>query len=169
MKKILHILFVVGVLTAMITTPVLAGTTISPRLLAGQTNFAGVIKVSGYPDYLHFVFTIRGGAGWCMTDAAIHVGLSLDEFPQNAGGAIPGQFEFQYDFGGCIVGATIDVPITGRGWYGNWIYVAVHANVIGPDGQQETAWTVNCGDLEGNQFPGNNWSAYFRYPANAWY
>jgi hypothetical protein len=167
MKKFIYSLFITGLLAVLVVTPVLAGYTISPRLLAGQTQFAGVIKVTGDANFLTFEFQIRAGAGWCMEDFAIHIGDSLDDFPQNAGGAIPGQFDYQVDPAGCVTGFTYQIPT--NGWYGQWIYIAVHANVYGPDGVQETAWTVNCGNLEGGQFPGTNWSAYFRFPANAWY
>lgn len=168
MKKLLHSLFVAGLLTVLVVTPVLASYTISPRLLAGQTLFAGVVKVTGNADgSITFAFMLRSGAGWCMTDAAIHIGESLDDFPQNSGGAIPGQFDYQYDFGGCVTGATITIADP-PGFKGD-LYLAIHANVFGPDGVQQTAWVVNCGDLEAGQFPGSNWSAYFRLPANAWY
>lgn len=167
MKKLFHSLFVSGLLTVLVVTPVLAGYTISPRLLAGQTEFAGVVKVEGKADFITFTFMIRGGAGWCMDDFAVHIGDSLDDFPQNSGGAIPGQFDYQMDPAGCVTAYVYKIP-TGA-WYGQNIYIAIHANVYGPDGVQQTAWVVNCGDLEAGQFPGSNWSAYFRLPANAWY
>jgi hypothetical protein len=103
-----------------------------------------------------------------MTESAVHVGLSLADFPQNNGGAIPGQFDYKTDHTGCIRGFTYQIPVDSA-WYGNEIYIATHAVVTGPDGQQETAWAVNCGNLEGGQFPGSNWSAYIIFPANAWY
>ena len=159
---------IVALLAAPLTA--YASYTVSARLLAGQTEFAGVVKVTGDANNLTVSFMLRGGAGWCMTESAVHVGLSLDEFPQGPGGAIPGQFEFQADHEGCVASYTYTIPVEGRGWYGNWIYIATHAVVNGPGGLVgETAWAVNCGNLEGGQFPGRNWSAYFRFPANAWY
>lgn len=170
MKKLLYSFVILLVLTALVTTPVLASYTISPRLLAGQTMFAGVVKTTGYNDYLHLEIQVRGGAGWCMTASQVHVGLSLAEFPQNSGGAIPGQFDYKQSYGSCITTATYNIPIAGKGWFGQRIYIAVHAVVNGPNGLVgETAWAVNCGNLEGGQFPGNNWSAYYQLPANAWY
>jgi hypothetical protein len=165
MKKRLYSLIIAGLLMVLIVTPVLAGYTISPRILAGQNEFAGVLKVTGNSDgSITIEYMLRAGAGWSMTESAVHLGLSLDDFPQNKGGAIPGQFDYQYDFEGCVTSATkkIETP-----YYGKSVYIAVHVVVIGPDGE-ETGWVVNCGDLEGGQFPGSNWSAWFKLPANAW-
>jgi hypothetical protein len=145
-----------------------AGYTISPTILAGQNINVGSVKITGNADgSLTFDFMLKGGQGYCITDAAIHVGLLLDDFPQNPGGAIPGQFDYKYDFGGCVSAATVTIsdPPGDKGD----IYIAVHVNVYGPDGQQETGWVVRCGDLEGAQFPGRNWSAWISFPADAWY
>lgn len=167
MKKLFHSLLVAGVLAVLIVTPVLAGYTISPKILAGQTIFAGVVKITGNPDgSLTLNYMLRGGAGFCMTDSAVHVGLSLDDFPQNSGGAIPGQFDYQYDFNGCV--STFTATIADPPGYKGDVYIAIHVNVTLPDGTQETGWTVRCGDLEGGQFPGSNWSAWIWFPTAAW-
>jgi hypothetical protein len=167
MKKVTYSLFIAALLAILVTSTALAGYTISPRLLAGQTGFAGVVKITGDADFLTIEFQLRSGAGWCLEESAVHVGLSLDDFPQNHGGVIPGQFDYKADHN-CASGFTYQIP-TDNAWYGNQIYIATHAVVTGPDGQQETAWAVNCGNLEGGQFPGKNWSAYIIFPANAWY
>ncbi|NLF12547.1 MAG: hypothetical protein GX597_12240 [Anaerolineaceae bacterium] len=166
MKKGTLVSIFVALLLVLLPLTAFASYTLSPRILAGQNQFAGVIKVTGNADgSLTLVYMLR--AGWCMTDSAVHTGLSLDDFPQNSGGAIPGQFDYQYDFGGCVNSAT--VTIADPAGYKEHTYVAVHVNVYGPDGAQETGWTVNCGDLEAGQFPGSNWSAFFQVPVNAWY
>jgi len=170
MRKVVYISIAAVLLMALLPASALAQVsenTISPKILAGQTDFAGVVKITGNADgTLTFAFMLRGGAGYCMTDAAIHLGLSLDDFPQNSGGAIPGQFDYKYDFDGkCVTGLTTTIPAPGGKVD---TYIAVHVNVILPDGTQETGWVVRCGDLEGAQFPGSNWSAWILYPARAW-
>lgn len=171
MKKILYATLMSLLITVMITTPVFAGYTISPKILAGQGIdgvFVGVVKITGNADgSLTFGFMLKGGQGYCIKDAAIHVGLTLADFPQNNGGAIPGQFDYKYDFGGCITNAVVTI-VDPVGYKGD-IYIAIHVNVIMPDGTQETGWVVRCGDLEGGQFPGKNWSAWIWFPTAAWY
>ncbi len=166
MKRVLFSLFILFLLTTLITTTAFAGS-VSPTILAGKTINVGTANVTGNPDGS---FTIRLfiRQGYCLTDAAIHSGLSLADFPQNRGGAIPGQFDYKNDFGGCVSHPptiTIDDP---AGGFGDKVYIAIHVNVYGPDGQQNTGWVVRCGNLEGGQFHGKNWSAYFIFPANAW-
>jgi hypothetical protein len=172
MKMRLYSFIIAGLLLVLIVTPVLAvdtidpGYTVSPRILAGQTEFAGVLKVTGNADgSITLDYMLRGGAGWCMTETQIHMGTSLSDFPQNNGGAISGQFDYKYEFDTCITDWSITIPTD---FHGQLVYIAVHVDVIGPDGE-ETGWVVNCGNLEGGQFPGNNWSAYFQLPRNAWY
>ncbi len=168
MKKGTWISIAVTLLLILLPMTTFASYTISPQIMAGQNQSAGVVKITGNPDgSLTLVYMLKGGAGWCMTDSAVHTGLTLDDFPQNSGGAIPGQFDYQYDFGGCVKGAT--VTIADPAGYKGDLTIAIHVNVIGPDGQQETGWVVRCGNLEGGQFPGSNWSAWLLFPAAAWY
>lgn len=167
MKKLISSLMIV-VLLAAIPTTAFAGFTISPRLLAGQAGFAGVVKITGDANFLTVEYMLRSGAGWCLTESAVHVGDSLDDFPQNKGGVIPGQFDYKTDHDGCVKGFTYQIPVD-PAWYGKEIFIATHGVVTTPDGGEETAWAVNCGNLAGGQFPGSNWSAYIIFPANAWY
>lgn len=166
MKKIAYSLIVVFLLTAMVVSTALAGYTISPALLAGKHGFAGVVKISGDADFLTVTFMLRSGAGWCLQESHVHVGSSLSDFPQNKGGAIPGQFDYKASHE-CASSYTLQIPVQ-AGWYGNQIFLATHAVVKTPDGTEETSWAVNCGNLEAGQFPGKNWSAYIIFPANAW-
>lgn len=166
MKKGMLVSVLVALLLALLPLTTFASFTISPAILAGQTTNVGVIKITGNADgSLTLTYMLK--AGWCMTNSAVHLGLSLDDFPQNAGGAIPGQFDYQYDWGGCVKAATVTIQDP-PGDKGN-VYIAVHLNLYGPNGQQETGWVVRCGNLEGGQFPGSNWSAWLLFPANAWY
>lgn len=175
MKKIFYAMVMALVITAMVTTTVFASYVISPRILFGQTMFGGVVKVTGNSDgSITFEYMIAGGQGWCMTETAIHVGLSLDDFPTNPGGVIPGQFDFKPDITGCITSFTITIfpdPVEPQWAYLDSVYIAIHVVGDNPTSGMygETGWVVNCGNLEGGQFPTNNWSAYFRLPTNAWY
>jgi hypothetical protein len=167
MKMRLYSFIIAGLLLVLIVTPVLAGYTISPTILAGQTTNVGVVKVTGNADgSLTLVYMLKGGQGWCMTETQVHVGLSLDDFPQNNGGAIPGQFDYKEQFDPCTSNFTL-VIYDPPGDKGD-VYIAIHLVVIGPGGQEETGWVVRCGNLEGGQFPGNNWSAWILFPAAAW-
>lgn len=173
MKKLKYALIIAVLVAVFATTTVFAGTVISPKILAGQGVggvFVGVAKITGNADgSLTIDFQLKGGQGYCITDAAIHVGLSLDDFPTNNGGAIPGQFDYKYDFGGCVSKATVTIadPPGDKGD----IYLAIHVNVYNrydPE-YQDTGWIVRCGNLEGAQFPGNNWSAWIFFPDAAWF
>lgn len=163
MKKSAVSLTIVALLVALSTATVF-GYPIGPTLLAGQTARAGHVRITGNADSLTVEF--RMVRGWCLEKTHVHVGLSLDDFPQNKGGAIPGKFDYKADHD-CARGFTHNIPLQ-DGWYGNAVFIATHAVVTGPDGQRETGWAVNCGNLEGGQFPGRNWSAYIVFPANAW-
>lgn len=168
MKKGTVVSLLVTLLLVLLPLTAFAGFTISPTILAGQTTNVGVVKITGNADgSLTLVYMLKGAQGWCMTDSAVHLGLALDDFPQNPGGAIPGQFDYQYDFGGCVKTATVTIPDP-PGDKGN-VYIAIHLSVYGPGGVQETGWVVRCGNLEGGQFPGSNWSAWLLFPSNAWY
>lgn len=174
MRKALYSILVTVILSVLIFTTAFAGDVVAPKIVAGKgkvgsDGYVGIVRVTGNPDgSLTLDFRLKRPEGFCITDAAVHTGLSLDDFPQNKGGAIPGQFDYKYDFGGCVfqVTKTIEDP---AGEWGDFLYIAIHVNVYGPDGQQNTGWVVNCGKLEGGQFPGKNWSAFFRFPANAWF
>lgn len=166
MKKILFALLVSGILTSLLVFPA-AAYTISPKILAGQNTFVGVVKITGNADgTMTLNFMLQGGLGYCMTEWAAHAGATLDDFPTNDGGAIPGQFDYKSTFSGCVTrdSLIIDPP----GGFGDDVYLAIHVVVNGPDMVGETGWVVRCGDLEGAQFPGNNWSAWILYPAKAW-
>jgi hypothetical protein len=102
-----------------------------------------------------------------MEESAVHVATDVADIPQNKGGAIPGHFDHKADHD-CVTGYTYSIPLQ-AGWYGNELIIAIHAVVTGPEGQTETAWTVNCGDIDGpQQLPGSSWGFYVRLPANAW-
>lgn len=167
MKKLGYSVIVVLLMTVMITSTALAGHTISPTILAGKNENAGVVKITGNSDgTMTLEWMLTGGKGYCMTEWAVHAGASLDDFPTNKGGAIPGKFDYKSHFSGCIAkdSLTIDPP----GGKGDPVYIAIHIVVITPDGDEETGWVVRCGDLEGGQFPGKNWSAWLLFQGSDW-
>jgi hypothetical protein len=106
-------------------------------------------------------------AGFCVYDMAVHVDQDLANFPQNGGGAIPGQFEYKYD-NGCVTSYTFTISLADEGLeIGDTVFIAAHGVVRFPDGTEETGWGARCGCLWGAQFPGSNWSAYIEYPVHA--
>lgn len=166
MKKFIYTLFIVMLLAGVIASTVMASFSVNPKILAGQNTLVGFTRIAGGTDFLRLKFALP--YGWCMTETNVHVALDPMDIPQNNGGAIPGQFDYKTDHDGCVTRFTLDIP-TDPAWFGKHLYLGIHVVVIGPDGQEETGWTVNCGDLGAGQFPGANWSAYAQYPANAWY
>ncbi len=156
MKNMFFALIIIVMLAALFPAMVTAHGA-SPSLLAGQNEFAGIVQVSNDADYLTVRYWPK--AGWCLNETHLHVADSLEAIPQNRGGAIPGKFDYKNDHD-CAREFTYVIPLD---WpIGTKVYIAAHAVMTGPDGE-ETAWAVRCGDLEGAQFPGANWSAYIMY------
>ncbi len=172
MKKILYSSLIALLVLMMMTISASAGATFGAKIIAGQQYYIGTFWVSGNADgslTLQLDMTTNDVGGWCITDAAIDVATSLSDIPQNKGGAIPGKFDYKFNFGGCINGYRT-IHIDKGDWnHGDLLYIAIHVNAYGPDGQQETGWAVNCGQLQSLQFPGKNWSGYAWLPAEFWY
>jgi hypothetical protein len=163
MKKLLYSIVLVLALTALIAVPVFAATTISPTILVGQHENAGSVKITRNGDgTMTLEWMLKGGQGYCMTEWQVHAGASLADFPTNKGGAIPGQFDYKSSFTGCVARDTLTIDPPGD--VTDDVFLAVHIVVITPDGDEETGWVVRCGDLEGAQFPGRNWSAWVYFP-----
>jgi hypothetical protein len=176
MTRIALLSVVVALVVVLTPASVLAGYQVSPRLMAGQDTFVGVVQISGDPGGLTAHFMLRGGAGWCMTESAVHVvpvvagdvDAALAQIPQNRNGnPIPGHFDYKADHD-CVTDYVLSIPVDGL--YGSELLFAIHAVVIGPEGQEETAWTINCGGTFGPQpLPGANWGFYALFPSGAWY
>ncbi len=167
MKKVVYSLLVALLLIGLVETTAMASYGIEPKIIAGQNEWVGGVHTTGNWDG-SITLNFKMKDGHCITDAAVHTGLSLSDFPQNRGGAIPGQFDYKYDFHGCVtsVSRTIADP---AGKWGDPVYIAVHVNVIHPDGREDTGWTVYCGQLSTQQFAGKNWSGWYLLPADAWF
>lgn len=168
MKKLLYSLFIVIAVAGVMASTVLAIPWVQPAIMVGQNTEAGRVNIVGDENFLTLTFMPFVNDGWCMTETHVHAAASLEEFPQNKGGAIPGQFDFKFEHDGCITHFTLQIPVDPE-WYGEDIFIAIHTVFFNRiTGEEETGWTVNCTDLWDNQFPGRNWSAYSEFPANAW-
>lgn len=169
-----------------------ASYTVSPQIVVEQGVSAGVVKVTGNADgSLTLDYSLKGWAGWCIRYSAVHVGLTLDDFPMGKVGASPIRFDYQFPFGECggpvgpnivaapcttysfnyqggpmmcVTSATrvIEDPPGDR----DALYIAIYGIMTNPDGEREIGWAMNA---DGGLFPGRNGSAYFVFPANAWY
>jgi hypothetical protein len=182
MKKFTLALLAAALLTAMIATSVFAGIqgyVIGATLYGGQTaNKVGFTRIWNDEDSLNVYFMMRGGAGWCLEEAGVHVGATLDDFPltSNGGNLIPGHFDYKADMGGCVRDFLFEIPLADLAAKGIFpgmeddFFMAIHAVAFNRyTGQQETGWSVRCGDLDGQQFPGPGWEGYIRFTPDAWY
>jgi hypothetical protein len=177
MKKFTLALLVATLMLAMVASTVFAwqGYVISATLYGGQTeNKVGFVKIWNDQDNLHVWFMMRAGAGWCLEEAGVHVGKTLEDFPINNGGNIsPGHFDYKADdISGCVNSYEFVIPLDELDGIQplDEFFMAIHAVVYNRyTGQQETGWTVRCGDLWGQQFPGANWAGWVRFTPDAWY
>jgi hypothetical protein len=163
MKKFSFVLLTVLLAASFVVMPAYADVPIGPRLIAGQNMFAAGIKVEVVETDLLVHIDMRGGAGWCLKEAHLHVGQTLQDFPFTKSGNLKlGQFDYKRSFDGdCVGGRTTFIIPLAR--FEREVFIAIHAVVVGPDGQEETAWGARCGDLAAAQFPGANWAAYIWY------
>ena len=179
MKKITSALVIVALLTIFTASTVLAGIwqgyIISATIYGGQDTKIGYTKIWNDEDSLNVQFMMRGGAGWCLSEYHIHVGETLYDFPYNPGGNLQvGQFDYTAELGGCATNVVVEIPLADLEAKGilplDEFFMAIHIvanNWI--TGEEETGWAVRCGDLEGQQFPGDNWAGFIRFTPDAWY
>ncbi|MBI2298479.1 MAG: hypothetical protein HYU66_05920 [Armatimonadetes bacterium] len=159
-------------------------------LLAGQTIKAGRVGVKHDENYLWVRFETDidkdGNAtpttGWLMTETHLEVAADLDSVPQwppedltKKGEPIPGQFLFLTDSeyiepGATSTGKTYRIPISGDNavflWTlnGQTIYIAAHAALTLPGGNDDGSDRTETGWAEGPEFvAGGMWATYFGY------
>jgi hypothetical protein len=123
-------------------------------LLAGQSVDVGDVTVQSDGTRVR-VLTHSEGA--CIAGLHVAVAGSPQLIPQTKkGNAIPGRFPVAQEYMPCTTESEAFVPLSGVPGYvpGQPIYVAVHADVVMPTGQTDSAWA------EGTGFPGANWSSY---------
>jgi hypothetical protein len=151
----------VTLLLGLLTVAVSAGDTQYYKLIAGQHEHVGWVKVSIDGDgVLHVEY--EAFDGYCLRETHVHVADSLDGIPQTKkGNPIPGQFASKHDELGCV-------PDDEHVFVGQWttpLYIAAHAVVGKPCScWEETAWGVWCGKMDKFGFPGSNWATYILYP-----
>lgn len=180
MKKFTSALLIAILMLTFITSAVFAewqGYVISATMYGGQTaDKVGFAKIWNDEDTLFIHFMMRGGAGWCLEEYHVHAGATLDDFPMTAtGNLIPGHFDYKVDLGGCEREAMLEIPLADLEALGilpqDEFFMALHAVVFNRyTGQEETSWSVRCGDLWGQQFPGEpGWEGYIRFTSDAWF
>lgn len=166
MKKT-YLSIIIALLISMMLVPAAFGRTLGPTIYFGQDLVGGFMRVTPKADgSIELVYMMRGGQGWCMTESAVHVGRSLDDFPKNpVGMAIPGHFDFKV-YGPdapCIRGLTVTLtpdPVNPQWAYGEHIFMAIH--VVGDNPQlglfEETGWAVRCGVKAEHYFNNDMWA-----------
>lgn len=174
MKRLLLVLVVVLMLTVVVTNSAAAALgPVGATFYLGQTEKAGYVAIweevveEGVSSIIHVHYRMK--LGYCLDETHVHVGDDIADIPQNSGGAIPGQFDFGQMHVPCKTSVEYLIPINYAdftdgmdGAYpheGPDAILAVHG-VVG----EETGWAVRCGNLEGGQLPGSNWSAYIWFP-----
>ncbi|MFW5940658.1 MAG: hypothetical protein ACOCXI_02575 [Chloroflexota bacterium] len=174
MKRLLLVLMVVMLLTVMVTNAAMAALgPVGATFYIGQTEKAGYVAIweevveEGVSSILHVQYRMK--LGYCLDETHVHVGDNIADIPQNSGGAIPGQFDYQQTHDPCQTSVEYEIPINYADFTdgteepfpneGLDAILAIHG-VVG----DETGWTVRCGNLEGAQFPGSDWSAYVWFP-----
>lgn len=164
MKKI-TLSLVIALLLSLMFVPAAFGRRIGPTIYVGQNTIAGFMGV--YPNADGSI-TIEYSfwQGWCMTESAVHVGRSLEDFPTNRPGfTIPGHFDFKV-YGPdspCIKWLSITLrpnKMDPQWEYGDHIYMAIHVVADNPmmGLYEETGWTVRCGVKEGHYFKNDMWA-----------
>jgi hypothetical protein len=124
------------------------------NLLAGQSVDVGDVTVEGDGTRVRLLVHADGA---CIAGLHVAVAGSPQLIPQTKkGNAIPGKFPVSREFTPCTTDSEVFVPLSSILGYvaGQPIYVAVHADVVLPTGQTDSAWA------EGTGFPGANWSSY---------
>ena len=139
----------------LVTAEPSAGATTGPiNLLAGQSADVGDVTVQSDGTRVRLLTRTDGA---CIAGLHAAVAGSPQLIPQTKrGNAIPGRFPIAREYTPCTTEAEVFVPLSGIPGYvpGQPIYVAVHADVVMPTGETDSAWA------EGTGFPGANWSSY---------
>lgn len=164
MKKLI-LSIVLALLLSTIFLPAAFGYTISPTIYIGQFTKAGYMKITPNADgSITLEFMMKGGEGWCLTEAQVHVGTSLDDFPVNP--TRPGHFDYKL-YGPdalCTTKLTRTIypnEMDPQWAHGDHIYMAIHTVVDNPflGIYDETGWTVRCGVKEEHYFEYDKWAS----------
>jgi hypothetical protein len=140
------VVLVTAVPTAASTAPI--------DLLAGQSTDVGDVTVQSDGTRVRLLIRTSGA---CLAGLHAAVAGSPQLIPQTKrGNAIPGRFPVAREYTPCTTEAEVFVPLSDIPGYvpGQPIYLALHADVVMPTGEIDSAWA------EGSGFPGANWSSY---------
>ncbi len=124
------------------------------NLLAGQSTDVGDVTVQSDGTRVRLLTSTSGA---CLAGLQAAVAGSPQLIPQTKkGNAIPGRFPVAKEYTPCTTEAEVFVPLSSIPGYvpGQPIYIALHADVLMPTGEIDSAWA------EGTGFPGANWSSY---------
>ncbi|MBE9505582.1 MAG: hypothetical protein IMY84_02095 [Chloroflexi bacterium] len=125
-------------------------------LMAGKDTLVGSVQVSndGWNLYVQYVVDAEG---WAMTEAHLAVAPSLGDIPQTKkGNPKVGLFPYCEEFEEPVTEWEVTIPL-GDLEAGDRLFIAAHAALIGPEGEDESAWAFGRG------FPWRNWATYFVY------
>jgi hypothetical protein len=139
---------------ALVTAEPSAAATGPINLLAGQSTDVGDVTVQSDGTRVRL---LTRTAGACIAGLHAAVAGSPQLIPQTKrGNAIPGRFPVAREYTPCTTEAEVFVALSAIPGYvpGQPIYVALHADVVMPAGETDSAWA------EGSGFPGANWSSY---------
>jgi hypothetical protein len=154
--KRLGTLFALLALAALVlvTAEPSAASTAPIDLLAGKSTDVGDVTVQSDGTRVRLLTTTSGA---CIAGLHAAVAGSPQLIPQTKkGNAIPGRFPVAKEYTPCTNQAEVFVPLSSIPGYvpGQPIYIALHADVLMPTGEIDSAWA------EGSGFPGANWSSY---------
>jgi hypothetical protein len=110
---------------------------------------------------------------FCLNATHLHVVTDEADIPQNAGGPIPGHFDYKGEHD-CATMVRYTIPLDG--WLpGTELIVVAHAEVglvddpcdpyVDPycEPYDETGWGAICGRMDDFALPGSNWATYIPY------
>ena len=143
---------------------------IAPKLIAAKQFWVGDVLIWNDGANLYIDYHTWDSSRYCLIEAHAHVATSVALIPQKNGNPIPGQFMFKDDDLGCTSFARFVYPLP-AGWTpGTELIIAAHAVVQKPSepGWEETAWTVECGQLQDYTFGGKQWAAWVPYKLEAY-
>jgi hypothetical protein len=123
----------------------------STTLVAGQNYDAGIVTADIDGDNLIITFSSNGD--WVIGTTHLSVGNCDEDWVPLTGSGNPqiGQFEYTEPFSIAPYEVVYVIPLEDLN--DNYCFAA-HAEVVGPDGNGETAWA------EGPEFDGRSWAMY---------
>jgi len=135
-------------------------------LIAGQHYEAGVVTIHNNNGGL--LIDVQMMNDWKMVELHVHAGWDGNPVPMKKGNPALGKFDFKYEYSEPAAREPIyldfDEDLQGFRWGEQWEaqrlrHIAVHADVVNGDNQEEGAWA------QGNiVFEGGQWGWWLKYP-----